>query len=378
MLPTFSAYPVISQNQLLSADVETLKLWYTKYPDINEKLNTRLTLLLLSQQHKVLTPTSIFPEFYTQYMIKYHPKESNVASSVIKGIAINNDDPVALLNLLQLSDDNRVVVDQGLLPEDVVRIFKSNKLNLIHTLEIDDRFNAKHMIMGCRGMNYEDYPHISGKLLFDFVKCAVACGYLDQFIKGGVKGIPSVCYGLVIANLSVNDYEKQIDKLVEKGANPRNIIVNSILPICKFDKLDLMIMMKVKFNILNTQIFKACRLSSTKILQFIYDQESELFNDIEFRENSHINPAVGRTSIFSVKWMFEVGLLTSENNGGNVNLLILLCLNEDIESIVYLLDRIELTYYDLEKLKVEIPRFPSNVNYFLSQYGILEDISNNY
>jgi len=390
MLSTFIDYPIIIQTQLLYVDIETLKVWYTKYPQVYHQLNNPLTLRLLSQQYKVLTPgITSFPEFYTQYYIKYHPIESNIPSHLIKSIAINNDDPIALLNLLSINDRNRKIVTNGLLPEDVIMVLRSKfiKLNLIHVLENDNRLNAKHMIRASKGLSPGDLSlaYLTDK--YRYVVCAVSCGYFDEIIGNDDDdsiNIQSLSEGLVIGSSSVEEYEKQIDKFIQCGRYTQgSIICSAVRNSCRYDRLDFLMMLKFKYSIQNKEIFNGCKLSSTKILQWIYDQEPQLFIDFpSIKSDTYITvktsyggpytyivpeTEIGYTCVNTLKWLFDIGILDNISYK-NIHILIHLCSNEDVESVVYLMNRIKMADSDIDRLSGKRGNFPSNINYFLSRY----------
>jgi len=327
MLPQFQHYPAINQNTLLSTDIETLKLWYTKYSDVYSELNQKYTLNLLCKQYKIYTNVSHFPDFYTQYLIKYFPLESNIPSFVIAGIAINNDDPDALSNLMKVTNyTNKFTCIK---PEDVVRIFKSNKIKLIKSL---DKYGTKHMIDGCRGIIHS--KNDTG-LHNDSICCAVACGYFDDLIKINARqeAFPN---GLVIGGYDYTEVKRCMQIL-----SPDSI--EDILSIAVYhDRLDLVEGLELDglIDIGQITIYLTMQLSATKIIKhYISTSVGDEQNKIKF---TSILPLVfgvpdqyRNSCILTIQWLVEMEIIT-QTTITETRLFECICNNEDVESLLFL------------------------------------------
>ena len=336
MLPQFRDHPVINLNTILSTDVETLKQWYIKYPDVYSFLNQPYSLQLLSQQYKIFSPVSTFPEFYTQYHIKYFPGETNVPSFVIAGIDINNDDPIALSNLMKSvnykNKFNRPTEDH------IVRIFKSNKIKLLDSLNV---YGTKHMIDGCRGI-----IHDKSDIMFhtQSVCCAVACGHLDQVLKTDAE-IYDIPRGLIIGGFGY----PEMKKIIDIGLIPRDTIDLIVSDASHYDRLDILQGLQLGGYIDIGNILEWLQdLSSINIIKYYsttdtQDDDENKVNILELLDNlfNKHESFYLNSAILTVQWLVEIDVIT-QTIIDESELLENICMNEDVESLVFLMDRFNL------------------------------------
>ena len=154
---------------LLKCDVQFIRELYCKHPQFKQFLSSRDVIDILVERSNIYSKITSFPEYYVQYMMKYHPKESCIPRKIIIQNATMNSDLYVFENY-----------DNMLFPNDILECIKLDKQNILDTL-----CRHKHIELAIEAYYGNIILDVNHKPEF-IVYLAVCGGYIDEVIDPAV------------------------------------------------------------------------------------------------------------------------------------------------------------------------------------------------